>query len=156
MAIVGAREVAGRLARVPHPYGRDDAHSFLDKIVPAEWVWAVTLPDSDTLRGVVGLTPGGEGTAELGYWLAPSLWGRGITTEAANAVLSFGFDQLGLSRFTSGHAEDNPASGKVLRKLGFVETGRAMSPCLATGVEMPTIRMALPAPHRSAKPGGVG
>jgi len=89
----------------------------------------------------------------LGYWLSPSLWRRGITTEAATAVLSFGFDQLGLSRITSGHAEDNPASGKVLRKLGFVETGRAMSPCLATGVEMPTIRMALPAPHRSAKPG---
>jgi len=38
VAIVGAREVAGRLARVPHPYGRDDAHSFLDRTVPAEWV----------------------------------------------------------------------------------------------------------------------
>ena len=145
VSIVGEWEVARRLARVPHPYGQADARFFLERIVPAEWVWAVTLRGSDALVGSIGLTPEeGADTAELGYWLSPAHWHQGITTEAARAVVSFGFERLGLPVITSGYFEDNPASGRVLRKLGFVEAGRAMRPCLAVGNEVPSIRMALP------------
>lgn len=147
VGIVGNREVARRLARVPHPYGPDDARFFLDRVVPAEWVWAITMRGADPLLGVVGLTPGGGAdTAELGYWLSPAYWGRGIVTEAATAVVSFGFEELGLSVVTSGYFEGNPASGRVLRKLGFVEAGRVMGPCLAAGGEVPSIRMTLQRP----------
>lgn len=143
--IVGGWDVARRLARVPHPYGPDDAQFFLDQIVPAEWVWAITLRGSDVLIGAVGLTPEGDAeTAELGYWLSPAHWGKGIATEAARAVILFGFQRLALPYFTSGYFEDNPASGQVLRKLGFVETGRVMRPCLAAGREVPSVRMKLP------------
>lgn len=147
VGIVGNWEVARRLARVPHPYGPDDARFFLDQIVPAEWVWAITLRGSDGLIGAVGLTPESDAeTAELGYWLSPAHWGRGITTEAARTVILFGFENVGYPSLTSGYFEDNPASGQVLRKLGFVENGRAMRPCLAAGGEVPSVRMKLPPP----------
>lgn len=143
--IVGDWDVARRLARVPHPYGPDDAQFFIDQIVPAEWVWAITLRGSDVLIGAVGLTPeGGTETAELGYWLSPAHWGKGIATEAARAVVIFGFESLGFPYLTSGYFEDNPASGQILRKIGFVEIGRALRPCLAAGGEVPSVRMKLP------------
>lgn len=143
--VVGDWEVARRLARVPHPYGPSDARYFLDQVVPAEWVWAITFKGSDLLLGAIGLTPDDDAdTAELGYWLSPARWGQGITTEAAKAVVSFGFDRLDLPYVTSGYFADNPASGQVLRKLGFAEAGRAMRPCLAAGSEVPSIEMKLP------------
>ncbi|WP_440979225.1 GNAT family N-acetyltransferase [Sphingomonas pseudosanguinis] len=142
VSIVGDWEVARRLARVPHPCGPDDARFFLERVVPAEWVWAITLGDEDRLIGAVGLTPE-EGTAELGYWLAPAHWGQGIATEAARAVVDFGLEHLGLARLTSGYFEENPASGRVLAKLGFVETGRVMRPCVAVGGDVPSVRMIL-------------
>ncbi|KTT68437.1 GNAT family N-acetyltransferase [Sphingomonas sanguinis] len=142
IGVVGDWDVARRLARVPHPYGRADARFFLDHVVPTEWLWAITLHGSDTLLGAIGLTPEkGDDSAELGYWLSPSHWGRGIATEAGSAVIAFGFERLGLSLVTSGYFEDNPASGRVLHKLGFVETGRVLRPCLAAGMQVPSIRM---------------
>lgn len=140
VSIVGDWEVARRLARVPHPYGPDDARFFLDQVVPAEWVWAITLRGENRLIGAVGLTPEKD-TAELGYWLSPAHWGRGIATEAARALVDFGFERLGLTYLTSGYFGDNPASGRVLAKLGFVETGRARRPCVAVGGDMPSVRM---------------
>lgn len=149
VGVVGDWEVARRLARVPHPYGPADARFFLDHVVPAEWVWAVTLRGSDTLLGAIGLTPEeGVDAAELGYWLSPAHWGNGITTEAARAIVAFGFESLGLPVLTSGYFEDNPASGSVLRKLGFAETGRVTRPCLAAGGELPLITMELVPPAR--------
>lgn len=150
VGVVGDWEVARRLARVPHPYGPADARFFLDYVVPSEWVWAVTLRGSDTLLGAIGLTPEeGVDAAELGYWLSPAHWGNGITTEAARAVVAFGFEKLGLPVLTSGYFEDNPPSGRVLRKLGFVETGRIMRPCLAAGGEVSSITMELVRPTRA-------
>ena len=153
ISIVGDWDVARRLARVPHPYGPDDARFFLERVVPAEWVWAITLRGEDRLIGAVGLTPEEE-TAELGYWLSPAHWGRGIATEAARAVVDFGFEHVGLARLTSGYFEDNPASGRVLTKLGFVEAGRVMRSCVAVGGEVPSVRMSLKPFSSPAKGGG--
>jgi RimJ/RimL family protein N-acetyltransferase len=153
VSIVGDRDVAHRLARVPHPYGPDDARFFLDQVVPAEWVWAITLRGENRLIGAVGLTPEKD-TAELGYWLSPAHWGRGIATEAAQAVVGFGFERLGLARLTSGYFENNPASGRVLAKLGFVETDRVLRSCMAVGGNMPSVRMVLEPPSSPARGGG--
>lgn len=142
VSIVGDWEVASRLARIPHPYGPSDARFFLEEIVPVEWVWAITLHGADDLVGVVGLTPAREANAaELGYWLSRRHWGAGIATEAARAVAQFGFAALGLNHLTSGYFEDNPASGRVLEKLGFVAISQELRSCLATGRETPSVRM---------------
>lgn len=58
-----------------------------------------------------------EGT--LGYWLDRATWGRGYAFEAASAVTRLSFEELGLTRLKAGHADDNPASGRILTKLGF-------------------------------------
>lgn len=151
---VGNWEVARRLARVPHPYGAADATFFLDHVVPAEWVWAITIGDRDVMVGAVGLTPEGRDTAELGYWLARDHWGCGIASEAAAAVVAYGFDVLGFDHLTSGFFDDNPASGRVLARLGFVETGRTRRACLAVGAELPSVRMRLLARERPSLPVG--
>jgi RimJ/RimL family protein N-acetyltransferase len=60
-----------------------------------------------------------NGRGDLGYWFARSAWGKGFATEAARAVVEFAFETLGLDGLSSGHASDNPASGRVLEKIGF-------------------------------------
>jgi RimJ/RimL family protein N-acetyltransferase len=111
---------------VPHPYRETDAHFFLNTVVPNEWVWAITLRQSRELVGMVGLTPESDpDTAELGYYVARNHWGNGIATEAAQLVIHHGIHSLGLRRIRSGHFVDNPASGRVLSKLGGNRTFRA-------------------------------
>jgi ribosomal-protein-alanine N-acetyltransferase len=61
---------------------------------------------------------------ELGYWLAPELWRKGLMTEAAHAVLVFGFQELVLNKITVGCLEQNVASRRVIEKLGFRFIGR--------------------------------
>ena len=133
-------DVARRLGRLPHPYGLADACFFLNEVVPNELAWAITLCGEGTFIGAVGLTPKPESrTAELGYWLGRRFWGQGIATEAASAVVEYGLHSLGLAALTSGYFVDNPASGRVLAKLGFVEIGRAERPCLAEGRPLPSL-----------------
>ena len=64
-----------------------------------------------------------EGEFELGYWVARPWWGRGIATEAGRALIANARDSLRLKRLVAGHFTDNPASGRVLQKLGFRPTG---------------------------------
>jgi RimJ/RimL family protein N-acetyltransferase len=83
----------------------------------------VTLPTSEDSRllGCVGLLYG-AGAAELVYWIAPEHWGQGYATEAARALLSLA-RTLGHRLITAFHFCDNPASARVLAKLGFRDTG---------------------------------
>jgi [ribosomal protein S5]-alanine N-acetyltransferase len=60
---------------------------------------------------------------EFGYWLGRRYWGRGYATEAARRALAFAFTELNAERLTAGWFHDNPASGRVLEKLGFVADG---------------------------------
>lgn len=70
----------------------------------------IGVADIDGIAGCEG---------DLGYWFERAAWGRGYASEAARAVARFAFEEVGLSRLKAGHAADNPASGRVLAKLGF-------------------------------------
>lgn len=114
------------LARVSFPYASDDAQAYLarprDPRHPQLLVFSRTqgLP---RLVGGCGLTPAEDGEGvELGYWIARPYWGLGFATEAASALVHAG-RALGHQRIRARHAVDNPASGRVLRKLGFRPTG---------------------------------
>jgi [ribosomal protein S5]-alanine N-acetyltransferase len=61
--------------------------------------------------------------AELGYWIAPDRWNNGYATESCRRVLEFGFDALNLHRIEARHFQRNPASGRVLLKLGMQQEG---------------------------------
>ena len=86
---------------------------------------AITLKPSDELLGTVGFyfLPDGE-SAELDFELLPYHWNRGISTEAVGLVLDFVKDGLELDHIEAYVVEQNPASIRVLEKLGFVLEGR--------------------------------
>ena len=69
--------------------------------------------------GVADVDGIAEREGSLGYWLDRAAWGRGYAFEVARAVTRFAFADIGLSQLGAGHAHDNPASGRVLAKLGF-------------------------------------
>jgi len=87
---------------------------------------AIMLPHNDTLVGNCGvrLDEPGALVGDLGYELNPAHWGQGYATEAARAMLAFGFDTLGLHRVWAECVADNVASRRVLEKLGMILEGR--------------------------------
>src|ERR1700746_3132047 len=91
--LVNDRRIAAHTARIPHPYGIDDAKQFLAAANKrdGELCWVITLDDA--LIGMCGLDPSRE-DRELGYWLGVAYWGRGFATEAARAVIDYGFGDL--------------------------------------------------------------
>lgn len=144
IAIVGDFEVARRLGRVPHPYHQSHFDEFLAHIVPHEQTWAIVLRETNELVGMTSLIPHREhSSAELGYYLGRPYWGRGLATEAGQAIVRFGFERMACAMLTSRYHADNPASGKVLTKLGFEPVGSSNHPCLAEGKDKPSIEMQL-------------
>jgi RimJ/RimL family protein N-acetyltransferase len=131
------------MTRLPHPYGVEDALFFLREIAPTEVAWAETSERDSVLLGIAGLVPHEGGSVELGYWLGRAHWGNGVATEAAGAIVRYADDVFGLDVIISGCFSDNLASASVLRKLGFVETGRSTRACLALGLELPFIDMSV-------------
>ncbi|MHA6722363.1 GNAT family N-acetyltransferase [Sphingomonas sp. RS2018] len=120
--------VVAKLARVPWPYAIDDARDYLTR-PPARGeasslILAHDLGERPVLVGSIGIHLTPENGAEIGYWLTPAAWGRGYATEAGRAVLHAARHTFGHRRLTAYHHLDNPASGAVLRKLGFRNTGR--------------------------------
>jgi [ribosomal protein S5]-alanine N-acetyltransferase len=144
--IVGDWEVASRLARIPHPYTVEHARYFLEEVVPHELVWSIIDLESGEMAGAIGLAPYAQvaDTVELGYYLGRSHWGRGIATEAGSCVAAFGAGLVGQQRLKSGYFADNPSSGRVLEKLGFVQLGMSERHCLTTDELKPSIEMGYP------------
>lgn len=63
----------------------------------------------------------------IGFWIHPDYWRNGYATEAARAVIAFGFEELAASKITTAHAVFNTPSKRVIEKLGFRFTGE--NPC---------------------------
>jgi len=144
IAIAGDWEIARRLARMPHPYGPAEVRFFFDHVVPNEPTWAIEWRETGRLIGITGLAPAPDaGSAELGYYIARDHWGRGVATEAARAVTKLAFESFGYRKLTSGYHADNPASGRVLAKLGFTMVGTANRPCLAEGKDKACVEVEL-------------
>lgn len=81
--------------------------------------------------GLIGFVGIGGREMSCAFAIDPAFWGQGYASEALRGLLAHCFDHLGLKTTTTDHFTDNPASGKVLRKLGFVETGQTMGDSLA-------------------------
>jgi RimJ/RimL family protein N-acetyltransferase len=137
-AAIADEAVAYKLARLPWPYSLMDAAAYLGRERAEGEVDCLILlrtPGAPTLIGGVGIAQR-DGQPELGYWIAPGYWNQGYATEAAAAVVAMARDSLKLARLTSGHFNDNPASGRVLAKLGFEVTGEEPRHCLARGEDL--------------------
>lgn len=123
---IGDPAILRNLMRVPAPYSVEDARAFLtlpqDPCLPNLLAFTRTR-GAPKLVGGGGIHRAEDGTPELGYWIARPYWGLGFATEAARAVLSMA-RAAGIRDIRSAHFADNPASGNVLRKLGFRYAGR--------------------------------
>jgi ribosomal-protein-alanine N-acetyltransferase len=121
VALVGAREVAATTLRISHPYTKEDAREFLALTKDPDKIWlAITLRRDGRQIGGIGLrVERVHQHAELGYWLGVPYWGKGYATEAAQAMLRFGFEALQLHRIFASHFKHNPASGRILEKVGM-------------------------------------
>ncbi|HEY0625870.1 MAG TPA: GNAT family N-acetyltransferase [Allosphingosinicella sp.] len=141
-AAIGDERIVRNLASAPWPYSLADAEAFLgrDVAAPAEscLIFRRTRGAPELIGGVgFGCMPSGE--LEFGYWIARAHWGLGYATEAGAAMLANARETLRLRKLSAGHFLDNPASGRVLEKLGFRPTGeilrrysagrRAEAPC---------------------------
>jgi len=126
---IGHEKVVRNLARAPWPYTIEAAETFAASFdAPTECKFLIFAHQDRAPRliGGVGIGPFEKEANEFGYWITPDAWGRGYATEAGAAVLRAA-RAAGVRRVVAGHFLDNPASGRVLRKLGFRPTGRVTS-----------------------------
>ena len=125
LPLIGAREVAATTLRIAHPYTEQNARDFIAKTRDEDKIWlAITQRADGRLCGGVGLMLDLEHErAELGYWVGVPYWGKGYATEAAQAMVQYGFDALELNRILASCMSHNSASGKILVKLGMLHEG---------------------------------
>ena len=143
---IGDRMIARNLAVVPWPYTLRDAEAFLasprDPVLPSFLIFERTETEP-RLVGSCGLGRRASGAVEMGYWIARAYWGRGFATEACEALVEIA-RALDLPALEGSHFIDNPASARVLEKLGFEPRG-VIAPRMscARGEEVPARLMQL-------------
>jgi ribosomal-protein-alanine N-acetyltransferase len=127
--LAGSREVASTTLNVPHPYEDGMAEAWIATHAPGyeegdQATFAIVRGGDDQLIGAIGLSINqAHVRGELGYWIGVPFWNRGYVTEAARAVLRFGFEELELNRIYAVHLVRNPASGRVMQKVGMRHEG---------------------------------
>lgn len=132
--------VVANLSRAPWPYALEDAEEFLAKPRAADDARFVILGHEADYPRIIGTIAVWfqDDAYELGYWLTPAAWGRGYATEAGRVMIQMARHALGVKHIRAGHFVDNPASGRVLTKLGFRPTGAVVPRfSLARGAEAP-------------------
>ncbi len=123
-------EAVARTTFLPYPYQTGHAESWIrhqeeDYFAGRLTNFAIELRSTRELIGSIGLMlEPAYRHAQLGYWLGVAYWGRGYGTEAAKAVMAYGFNELQLHRIHAAHFSNNPASGRILIKLGMRHEGR--------------------------------
>lgn len=126
--LAGDPAIAATTLNIPHPYEDGMAEAWIrshpDSFAKQDdFVFAITRLENTgegALLGAIGLTlvlPHARG--ELGYWIGKPYWGQGYCTEAGQAILRYGFEVFELRRIFSRYMVSNPASGRVMEKLGM-------------------------------------
>jgi len=123
--LAGAQEVADTTLAMPHPYPRGGGAAWI-ATHPDNWshnsVLALAICDrrSHELLGAISLdVEDMHRHGEIGYWIGAKYWGNGYATEAARAIVDYAFTELHLHRVQARHFVRNPASGRVLQKVGM-------------------------------------
>jgi len=126
--LINDKDIASTTLTLPYPYSLEDAIDFLGKREESyeetgSPEFAITHKDGYLIGGIgIKLNKEHE-NAELGYWIGKPYWGKGYCTEAALAVVKYGFEVMGLNRIYAKHFTRNPASGRVMQKIGMKHEG---------------------------------
>jgi 8-oxo-dGTP diphosphatase len=139
--LVNDWEVTRTLAEIPYPYPRalaDDWIASTERQLADGVAYHLAITGKEgrkeTLVGVVGLhVDSARRAGRLGYWVGRAFWGHGVATEAARRLVSWGLANLSLDRIAAEVTENNDASCKVLRRIGFRDTGSAVRESVTTG-----------------------
>lgn len=125
--LAGDRDIARMTASIPHPYSEWQAAEWLKSVAAGEEGTVFAIDSDDKLIGCTGYRSDDDGeTAEIGYWIGKPFWGQGYATEAVAAVIAHAFEVDRIGMLVGGHFEDNPASARVLTKLGFARCGEEL------------------------------
>lgn len=129
--LAGDRLVADTTMNMPHPYQDGMAEAWIETHEPdygkgSVATFAIARQSDSNLVGAISLKiDRPQHKAELGYWIGVPYWNRGYATEAAEAILRYGFADLKLNRIFAWHFARNPASGRVMAKVGMLKEGVA-------------------------------
>jgi len=127
--LAGDHAIADTTLNIPHPYEDGMAEQWIATHQPQfeageGRVFAIALRATGELVGAIGLVMNRRfDRAELGYWIGRPYWNQDYCTEAGHAVLWYGFTELNLNRIHAYHLSRNPASGRVMEKLGMTREG---------------------------------
>lgn len=144
-ALCNDRRIYDTTLAIPHPYGEGDASAWIgshgaEASAGRGFDWAITTAEGGVLVGAIGLRISRlRQTAEVGYWVGPSFWGRGYATEALREVMAWAFVHAphpggpGVARVFADHLVQNPASGRVLQKVGMLLVGETPSAAVKDG-----------------------
>ncbi len=149
---VADEQVVMNLSRVPWPYKPDHARWFVERALDrCHPTLLITQADSGLVVGAASLVER-DGGAEVGYWIGRPHWGQGYATEATQGLIEIA-RLLGFQQLSGRHFVDNPASGRVLRKVGFRPTGRVTTlHSVARGKGAPALEYALELNGDAAEP----
>ena len=125
-------EVAKTTLSLPIPYTEEDAKSFITYTLNSAkennyHEYGICFKDDpNNIIGCIGLCSISSRSlkAELGYWIDRNHWKKGIASEAAKAIINFAFKELKLHSVFARHFDMNPASGKVMQKIGMTYVGK--------------------------------
>lgn len=127
--LAGDRDVASTTLRIPHPYEDGMAEQWIathqENFNRGDEVsLAIALRSDNSYIGNIGLIiQPDHDNAEMGYWIGKPYWNQGYGTEAAAAVIRYAFEVLGPNRVYAAHYKRNPASGRIMQKIGMTYEG---------------------------------
>jgi len=131
--LAGNPLVSGPTRNIPSPYCDGMAEAWISSL-ESHWknksgiTFAAEIMVSQQLIGAVSLVEIKDVNATLGYWIGVPYWGKGYCTEAAAALLNYAFSKQGITRVVAEHLCSNPASGRVMEKIGMQCLKRIHSP----------------------------
>ena len=123
-------EVGPRAGWPPHK-SQEESLDVIKNIFTNDTTWAIVLKETGEAIGAMGYfthdtsnIPIGQNDCEIGYWVARPYWNQGICTEALRLMLDYCINVKQFENIWSDHFIGNPASGRVMQKCGFIDTGR--------------------------------
>ncbi|RQP08877.1 MAG: N-acetyltransferase, partial [Chryseobacterium sp.] len=148
------RNISENTLNLPYPYTETNARFWIEMQSNGfrngtEFIFGIYTEDDHKFVGGIGLHLDRQNNkAELGYWIAEPFWNRGYATEAAEAVLKFGFDTLKLNKIFATHFLHNPSSGRIMQKIGMKKEAELRQHYLKNGKYLDAVQYAIMSENR--------
>ena len=143
-------DVGPRAGWPPHK-SVEESREVIKNFFSNDDTWAIELKENSEVIGCIGVLRASvsnlkiaENECEVGYWVAKPYWSKGICTEALHLVIDYCFNVKNFDAIWGDYFPENPASGKVMEKCGFMDTGEeVLCPNLEVGADCPVKVMKL-------------